>query len=71
VSPKTKEILLRQLVEQSGASDANTMQMNARTDERSAAQPRREQQRTGGTVGNPEVARIAALVLGTPEFQRQ
>jgi hypothetical protein len=24
-----------------------------------------------GTVGNPEVARIAALIIGSPEFQRQ
>ena len=23
------------------------------------------------TVGNPEVARIAALIIGSPEFQRQ
>ena len=32
---------------------------------------RREQRQAGATVGNPEVARIAALVIGSPEFQRQ
>ena len=32
---------------------------------------RREQRQTSTTVGNPEVARIAALVIGSPEFQRQ
>jgi hypothetical protein len=32
---------------------------------------RREPRQTAATVGNPEVARIAALVIGSPEFQRQ
>ena len=39
--------------------------------EKNAAAARREQQQSGATVGNPEVARIAALVIGSPEFQRQ
>jgi hypothetical protein len=31
----------------------------------------RTREDAAGAVGNPEVARIAALVLGSPEFQRQ
>jgi hypothetical protein len=38
---------------------------------RAARRARRQQEAAAGTVGNPEVARIAALVIGSPEFQRQ
>jgi len=46
------------------APDEETREKNVRA-------ARRERQQTGATVGNPEVARIAALVIGSPEFQRQ
>ena len=68
VSPKTREALLRQLGEQTSAPLAANA---SDTNERNAAQARRRELRASNAPGNPEVARIAALVLGTPEFQRQ
>jgi uncharacterized protein (DUF1800 family) len=70
VSPKTKEVLLKQLSEQTDAPIVAT-ETTGRAVERNAMQARREKQQAGATVGNPEVARIAGLILGTPEFQRQ
>jgi uncharacterized protein (DUF1800 family) len=69
ISPKSREVLMKQLTTQSDAPissmpDDETRQKNVRA-------ARREQQQSGATVGNPEVARIAALVIGSPEFQRQ
>jgi uncharacterized protein (DUF1800 family) len=70
ISPKSREVLMKQLTDQSDApitnapADDSAREMNARA-------ARREQRLTGATVGNPEVARIAALVIGSPEFQRQ
>jgi uncharacterized protein (DUF1800 family) len=70
ISPKSREVLMRQLTSQSDApiatepDDNNAREMNAPA-------ARRGQQQSAATVGNPEVARIAALVIGSPEFQRQ
>jgi len=70
ISPKSREVLMKQLTTQSDApitaapEDEETREKNVRA-------ARRERQRDGATVGNPEVARIAALVIGSPEFQRQ
>jgi uncharacterized protein (DUF1800 family) len=70
VSPKSREVLMKQLTTQSDApvtaapDDAEAREKNVRA-------ARRERQQSGATVGNPEVARIAALVIGSPEFQRQ
>jgi len=71
ISPKSREVLMRQLTTQSDAAVALTPtdEDGARTKNTRAA--RREQRQTSTTVGNPEVARIAALVIGSPEFQRQ
>jgi uncharacterized protein (DUF1800 family) len=70
VSPRSREVLMKQLTTQSDApitaapDDEETKDKNVRA-------ARRERQQAGATVGNPEVARIAALVIGSPEFQRQ
>jgi uncharacterized protein (DUF1800 family) len=68
ISPKSREVLMKQLTNQSSAPITSTP--DATTREKNVAAARREQQ-SGGTVGNPEVARIAALIIGSPEFQRQ
>jgi hypothetical protein len=70
ISPKSREVLMKQLTAQTDApitsapEDEETREMNRRA-------ARRERRQNGATVGNPEVARIAALVIGSPEFQRQ
>ncbi|HST50595.1 MAG TPA: DUF1800 domain-containing protein [Pyrinomonadaceae bacterium] len=69
ISPKSREVLMKQLTDQMDAPITTTPDATAREKNVSAA--RREQQQAGATVGNPEVARIAALVIGSPEFQRQ
>jgi uncharacterized protein (DUF1800 family) len=69
ISPQSRAVLLKQLTDQSSAPIASTPDGMARA--RSVAAARREQPSAGATVGNPEVARIAALVIGSPEFQRQ
>jgi hypothetical protein len=69
ISPRSREVLLKQLTEQSDAPIVSAADEEAR--EKNVRAARRERQRTGVTVGNPEVARIAALVIGSPEFQRQ
>ncbi|HZT59894.1 MAG TPA: DUF1800 domain-containing protein [Pyrinomonadaceae bacterium] len=68
ISPKSREVLMKQLTDQSDAPVASMPDDSARA--KNVAAARREQQ-AGGTVGNPEVARIAALIIGSPEFQRQ
>jgi uncharacterized protein (DUF1800 family) len=68
ISPKSREVLMKQLTDQSDAPMGSMPDDAARA--KNVAAARREQQ-TGGTVGNPEVARIAALIIGSPEFQRQ
>jgi hypothetical protein len=57
------------LTDQREAPIANTPDDDAR--EMNVRAERRERRQSGATVGNPEVARIAALVIGSPEFQRQ
>lgn len=73
ISSRSREVLMKQLTTQSDAPIATTPtdedDDNARMNNTRAA--RREQRQAAATVGNPEVARIAALVLGSPEFQRQ
>jgi uncharacterized protein (DUF1800 family) len=70
ISPKSREVLLKQLTTQTdaplpaGPQDDETRETNVRA-------ARRERRQAGATVGNPAVARIAALVIGSPEFQRQ
>ncbi|MFL6282719.1 MAG: DUF1800 domain-containing protein, partial [Pyrinomonadaceae bacterium] len=70
ISPKSREVLMRQLTSQSDAPIATEPDDN-HAREMNAPAARRGQQQTAATVGNPEVARIAALVIGSPEFQRQ
>jgi uncharacterized protein (DUF1800 family) len=69
ISPKSREVLMKQLTNQSDAPITNTPDEETR--EKNVRAARRERQQSGATVGNPEVARIAALVIGSPEFQRQ
>ena len=85
VSPKTKETLMKQLNEpasttamtsSSTSSDESTA-MSGNVQERRRGLGRGEGRRamrgldSSLPANNPEVARIAALILGTPEFQRQ
>jgi len=85
ISPKSREVLMKQLSDQTTAPIAST-EMSAMDNQRREAAPqnasddnaatgrrgqRRNRTREDATVGNPEVARIAALIIGSPEFQRQ
>ncbi|MGI8997942.1 MAG: DUF1800 domain-containing protein [Pyrinomonadaceae bacterium] len=80
ISPKTKESLLKQLNEAAAtptapavttademADDADDAMMNRRERRRG----RRGMMEMNQTPVNSEVARVAALILGSPEFQRQ
>ena len=69
ISPKSREVLMKQLTNQSDAPITAMPDDTARAKTQAAA--RREQQQSGATVGNPEVALIVALIIGSPEFQRQ
>ena len=79
ISPKSREILMKQLGDQSSAPIASAPEELTRdagaTEEmtrgKNARAARRAQMQASPTAGNPEVARIAALVIGSPEFQRQ
>ncbi|HEX6625452.1 MAG TPA: DUF1800 family protein, partial [Pyrinomonadaceae bacterium] len=97
ISPKSREVLMKQLGDQPTAPIASAQTTVQATDTRAQAPAmggprpsatesagneyaglnRRGQRRNrmredaSGTVGNPEVARIAALIIGSPEFQRQ
>jgi uncharacterized protein (DUF1800 family) len=77
ISPKSREVLSKQLSDQRDApistptDEAMTRDTNETARVANARGARREQMQAVGTVGNPEVARIAALVIGSPEFQRQ
>ncbi len=78
ISPKSRAVLMKQLSDQSNAPIAQTTTTTAQDEattmmERNPRAARRAQRReeSAATVGNPEVARIAALVIGSPEFQRQ
>lgn len=68
VSPQTKAILMSHLSASAEGIDDAKADVATREVNRRAA--RREAEATGTTVGNPRVAKIAALVLGSPEFQR-
>ena len=83
ISPKSREVLMKQLSDQTLAPIATSSGEPATT--QGAMMPAgdgfdRRGRRAGdratrgnlsATVGNPEVARIAALIVGSPEFQRQ
>ncbi len=69
ISPKSREVLMKQLTTQADAPVTSTP--DEETLEKNVRAARRERRQSGATVGNPEVARIAALVVGSPEFQRQ
>jgi uncharacterized protein (DUF1800 family) len=90
ISPRSREVLMKQLSDQSTAPIAsNSAEMPAQPPaenegggRRDAASTneyaglgrrgqRRAMRETSDSVGNPEVARIAALIIGSPEFQRQ
>ncbi len=77
VSPRTKETLLRQLSAQDTAPIAAPTEMEAagerdRPHDNGEAGARRGKRAVeSASIGNPDVARIAALILGSPEFQRQ
>ncbi len=81
LSAQTKARLLKQLDEavaptatQPAAPPATISDAADRQEavaRRNVRAARRETQAAGASVGNPEVARIAALILGSPEFQRQ
>ncbi|MDT5273059.1 MAG: hypothetical protein QOH49_5245 [Acidobacteriota bacterium] len=70
ISPRSREVLMKQLTTQSDAPITTTPEDDESRDMNVKA-ARRERRQEGTTVGNPEVARIAALVIGSPEFQRQ
>jgi uncharacterized protein (DUF1800 family) len=70
VSPRSREVLMKQLTAQADAPVTTTPD-DEEAREKNVREARRERRQAGATVGNPEVARIAALVIGSPEFQRQ
>jgi len=74
VSANTKKTLMKQISEQAAApavtGQGDEMSKVAAT-EHNVRAALREKQTTGVTVGNPEVAKIVGLILGSPEFQRQ
>ncbi|HYP52640.1 MAG TPA: DUF1800 domain-containing protein [Pyrinomonadaceae bacterium] len=79
VTPKTREVLMKQLSEPAtnNAAAANGTQADEEPDgERDATRARRGRLRQArasepAPAAIPEAARIAALILGSPEFQRQ
>ncbi|HEX8558522.1 MAG TPA: DUF1800 domain-containing protein [Pyrinomonadaceae bacterium] len=71
ISAKSREVLMRQLTSQSDAPITAATPAGEEAREMNVRAARRERRQAGATVGNPEVARIAALVIGSPEFQRQ
>ncbi|MET0624424.1 MAG: DUF1800 domain-containing protein [Pyrinomonadaceae bacterium] len=70
VTPRSREVLMKQLTAQADAPITTTPD-DEEAREKNVREARRERRQAGATVGNPEVARIAALVIGSPEFQRQ
>ncbi len=70
VSQRSREVLMKQLSAQADAPITTTPD-DEEAREKNVREARRERRQAGATVGNPEVARIAALVIGSPEFQRQ
>jgi len=74
ISANTKKTLMNQINEQSSAPvvavQADEMTKDVAV-ERNVRAALREKQTQGATVGDPEVAKIVGLILGSPEFQRQ
>jgi hypothetical protein len=68
LSPKSREALARQLSDQPAAPAAPAAADMTATATHAARRARRNDARP---AGNPEIVRIAALVVGSPEFQRQ
>jgi uncharacterized protein (DUF1800 family) len=78
VSPQTKATLAKQLNEPlPSPSSASSQAMGAEDEAGNRAMRGRRGQRqmaradTGRVVGNPEIVKMAGLILGSPEFQRQ
>jgi uncharacterized protein (DUF1800 family) len=71
ISPRSREVLMKQLTEQAGAPISEAEEAADRDAVREVRARGRARRDEAATVGNPEVARIAALVIGSPEFQRQ
>ncbi|HEV2706485.1 MAG TPA: DUF1800 domain-containing protein [Pyrinomonadaceae bacterium] len=80
IPPRGREVLLKRLGEQAAAPTPQTTamtpnanaEMTTATDMRAARRARRQARLADSTpVGNLELARVAALILGSPEFQRQ
>jgi uncharacterized protein (DUF1800 family) len=71
ISPKSREVLMKQLTAQTDAPVVMTTPTEDSAREMNQRRARRERRQSDASVGNPEVARIAALVIGSPEFQRQ
>jgi uncharacterized protein (DUF1800 family) len=71
ISPKSREVLARQLSEQPAAQPAAEEAATQPRGDMNGGRRRGMRQRELPPSGNPEVARIAALILGSPEFQRQ
>jgi uncharacterized protein (DUF1800 family) len=77
VSAQTKATLARQLNEPLPAATNTTAQAQPADDEQNqrgrAGRGQRQMARadTGRVIGNPEIVKIAGLILGSPEFQRQ
>ncbi|HEX8294146.1 MAG TPA: DUF1800 domain-containing protein [Pyrinomonadaceae bacterium] len=71
ISPGSREVLMKQLTTQPDAPAA-AEPSGGETKGRNVRAARRERrQQAAAPAGDPEVARIAALVIGSPEFQRQ
>jgi uncharacterized protein (DUF1800 family) len=73
ISPKSREVLTRQLNERPAAAARMPAEETPATGPRMGSGRRggMRRQQESAPSGDPEVARIAALVLGSPEFQRQ
>jgi uncharacterized protein (DUF1800 family) len=77
IPPRGREVLLKRLGEQAAApttaaTSAPDAAMTTATDTRAARRARRQARLADAApTGNLEVARVAALILGSPEFQRQ
>jgi uncharacterized protein (DUF1800 family) len=77
VSAQTKATLTKQLNEPLPDASNMTAQAQTANDEQNArgraGRGQRQMARadTGRVIGNPEIVKIAGLILGSPEFQRQ
>jgi uncharacterized protein (DUF1800 family) len=73
ISPKSREVLTRQLNERPAENAASmpAEEMPAAGQRMGLGRRGQRRQQESAPSGNQEVARIAALILGSPEFQRQ